>query len=133
MGCDDVNDFSRGISSSVSGSPQISPHDPMKGASVLVDYRENLDKGKLHVQEVLDDLFKRLSQCVQLEKQIKAYPMDQITSIDPLVECRNMEQALGRLERKLRMAFLSEQILHQKQQLQQTEEEMKRVNEAKFL
>lgn len=108
-------------------------HDPMKGASVLIDYKENVDKGKSYVAEVLDSLRQKLSSCETLLTNVKSYPMEHHAAVDPLSGVLALEGELSRLERKLKLCRLNEVILTKKQEIAEAEEEFKKVQERIFI
>lgn len=91
----------------------------------------NFDKGKYEVKEILDDLSRRIVNCNNQLDRLKFYPIEENTlALDPMFMVRNSEQDLDKLEKKLRMLVLAENLETQKKNLQKTQEEFDRLQKG---
>lgn len=128
------------ISKEEAGVKTVNKDDPVKDFGknmhrIAATMSPNYDQGKYLVQELLDDVYSRVTACRNLVDRIKKYPIDDaIPTLNPLCECqRVIEPALSKLEKRLTLLVLEVQILETKRTAAKLEEEFTRVQKAPFL
>jgi hypothetical protein len=111
----------------------ISQFDPKKFSRQMKEFGAaamdpKYDKGKYRVKEVLDELWEKINACAHTLDQIKTYPIDpQLPMLDPVVEVDRLGNTLDKLQKRLTMLHVQEQILQSKQNTSRLEEQFKKL------